>query len=221
MATAVYANAKRAATDQLRDCAEIRRVTGSDSCRTATDQTGFRARQTPTLHPRYDEGLPSAESCRIANIRLGGWKLRLAGFLLVVILHELLRGTTCCGAEKLFLSVRIIAEFFRQNFRKRLIIALGDRLVGPKDFAIRCNHFGIERHQRTHLPRQHRCFGKSIPAHGQTKSAVARTILFWSESASSNCFRELLADKDRDRRQISPLTCGVANILLDQTRGPH
>lgn len=48
------------------------------------------------------------------------------------------------GAEKLFLSVRIIAEFFRQNFRKRLIIALGDRLVGPKDFAIRCNHFGID-----------------------------------------------------------------------------
>src|ERR1700745_120805 len=82
-----------------------------------------------TLHPRYDEGTPSAESFRITNIGLDGWKLRLAGFLLVVILHELLRGTTCCGAQKLFLSLRIIAEFFWQDSRKRLIIALGDRLM--------------------------------------------------------------------------------------------
>jgi hypothetical protein len=98
------------------------------------ERTG-RARLSPrpqdhaTLHPRYDEGTPSAESFRITNIGLDGWKLRLAGFLLVVILHELLRGTTCCGAQKLFLSLRIIAEFFWQDSRKRLLIALGDRLM--------------------------------------------------------------------------------------------
>jgi hypothetical protein len=95
---------------------------------TSFNGTGTSYRATFFESPRDKCSSYNPEPC-VEPDSVGRRKLRFTGLPLVVIFHELLRCSACCGAKQPFLRIWIVTKFFRQHRRQDLLITFGSCLV--------------------------------------------------------------------------------------------